>query len=115
MLIRKNGYSIIEVIVASSLFLSTVAIFVPILSQLQMEKNILNERRIAAFQLQEELQQYIWKEESLLPAAYSTDISGRALRFQFTEIDQLIKGCVEWQNAKQNNETFCLYAHSTTK
>lgn len=115
MLIRKNGYSMIEVIIASSLFLSTLAIFVPILSQLQIEKNILNERRIAAFQLYEELQQYIWKEESLLPAAYSTDIAGSALKFQFTEIDQLIKGCVEWQNAKQNNESLCLYAHSNIK
>jgi len=102
----------IEVIVASSLFLSTIAIFVPILSQLQIEKNILNERRTAAIELHEELQQYIWEKEPTLPAAYITNLSGSSLRFQFTKRDELIKGCVEWQNAKQNKEILCLYAHS---
>ncbi|WP_405101202.1 hypothetical protein [Oceanobacillus sp. FSL H7-0719] len=109
---EKNGYSIIEVIIAASLFLSTVAIFVPILNQLQIEKNILRDKRIAIYQLHEELQQYIWTDTPILPAAYSDNISGTPLQFKFIEINQLIKGCVEWKNAKQISETHCLYAHS---
>lgn len=100
--------------IASVLFLSAVTIFIPIFNQLQIEKNILNERRTFAYYLHEELQQYIWSEDHTFPAAYTSQYTGKSIHFQFIKTDDFIKGCVEWQNAKQKKESFCLYGLSNT-
>ena len=106
---KKNGYSLIEVIVASSIFLSAVAIFIPIVSKLQIEQHILSERSTAAHQLHEELQQYIWVNASAVPAGYRKDVNSNTIEFDFEEENDYIKGCAAWQNAKQTKEFICLY------
>lgn len=109
MLRKKNGYSLIEVIVASSIFLSAVAIFIPIVSKLQIEQHILSERSTVAHQLHEDLQQYIWVDRNTVPAEYQKDINSNTINFDFEEENDYIKGCAAWHNAKQTKESICLY------
>ena len=109
MLRETNGYSLIEVIVASSIFLSAVAVFIPIASNLQLEQHILTERRTVAHQLHEDLQQYIWLDASAVPAEYRKELNSNTINFEFEEENNFIKGCAAWQNAKQIKESICLY------
>lgn len=106
---KKNAFSVIEVFISSSLFLSTVLIFIPIVSNLQIEKQVLSDRRMISILLQEELQQYIWEEEPLLPTEETIKINEKMLQFKFSKENDLIKGCVYWQNAKEMDETLCFH------
>lgn len=100
----------IEVIVAASIFFSAIVIFIPITSQMQLEKNVLSERRDIAFHLQAELQQYIWTDNHSLPTTFTSHQDGKQFEFQFIEENKFIKGCVQWENAKEIEESFCLHA-----
>ena len=110
---KKNGYSLIEVIVASSIFLSAIAIFIPIVSKIQIEQHILTERRTVTHQLHEDLQHYIWVNARAVPAEYRKDINSTTIDFDFQKENDYIKGCAAWQNAKQTKESICLYGLPT--
>lgn len=60
MLREKNGYSMIEVLFASSIFFQALIIIIPIYAEIQVANDTLSDKRWAANQLQTELQQFIW-------------------------------------------------------
>ncbi|MHA6250980.1 hypothetical protein [Oceanobacillus sp. CAU 1775] len=107
---EKNGFTLIEVFIASSLFLSTVLIFIPIINNMQHEKQILHDRKTISLYLQEELQYFIWESGYNLPESKTASINGKSAQFLFIQENEFIKGCVNWQNAKQKAEEFCIYA-----
>lgn len=81
----------------------------PIISKLQLEQHILSERRSIAIQLHENLQQYIWSDDYEMPAETNQKFSDRDVHFLFVKENQFIKGCANWENAKERNETICFY------
>ena len=103
----------IEVMIAASILFSTITIFIPITSQIQIEKKVLRERRAIAYQLQEELQQYIWTDNNVLPSTFTFKQDAKLFHFQFIEDNNFVRGCVQWENAKEIDESFCLYALPT--
>lgn len=113
MLQEKNGFSLIEVMISASILLGAVALFIPIISQVQMEQHILSERRLIANQLHSEIQYYIRTEEKLLPSGFYKQSSHTEIYFYFMKEDNFIKGCAQWQNAKKREENLCLYGLST--
>lgn len=109
MLQKNDGFTVIEVFIAASIFFSTVLIFVPILNNIENEKIILSDRRMIINTLQENFQYYLWETGYELPEESLEIINGISTQFQFQKVDEYIKGCVNWKNAKQRNEEFCLY------
>lgn len=109
-ILRNNkGYFAIEAIAAFSVFLTVLLTLTPLLIQLKTEQEILSERRYIQSQLQGELLDYLFPsagytdDENMEPTDRKTAI------YQFKEENNLVKGCAKWENAKANQETFCLY------
>lgn len=114
MLLKNDGFTVIEVFVAASIFFSTILIFIPIINNLESEKIVLSDRRVITYTLQEAFQYYLWETGYQLPKENTETINGNSVRFLFQEVDEYIKGCVYWENAKQRSEEFCLYGLTST-
>ena len=100
-----NGFSFIEIMMASILALTILLTIVPIATQLQKERAVLNERLNHIELLHDQLQQYILNPPITLPSEVS--INDAHLTFQMD--DKLLKGCIKWENAKLKQEKECLY------
>lgn len=109
---NSNGFSLIEVLVAFSIIFTITTTIIPLISLLNQEEEVLSQRMHHTNRLHDELQTYLWGETKRLPPArYSkTDDSGTA-SYQFSTENHLVKGCVEWENAKEKKEKFCLYGY----
>jgi len=106
---NNNGFSFIEVLVASAIILMLAVLVFPISSQLKKDSTILNEKRRFALKLHDELQPFIQGRASSLPSTYSKTTEQKETFFEFTEEHIYVKGCVSWNNAKKQKEQFCLY------
>ncbi len=84
---------------------------IPIASLLNTELEILSQRRLLANHLHDELQLYLWNNKATIPSTYSEMIDKKKVLFHFTNENNLIKGCAEWQNVKQSTEKYCLYGY----
>lgn len=112
MLRNNKGFTLIEVLVASSILFLVMMTVVPINSLLTNERIISKDRYEYADQLQAELQPFIWERNKRLPATYERTINNQSVSFQITrETDVLIKGCVRWINAREKQEEVCLYGY----
>ena len=90
---------------ASILALTILLTVVPIATQIQKERAVLNERLNHIELLHNQLQQYILNESATLPNEISLDDAH--LTFQMD--DKLLKGCIKWENSKSKQEVECLY------
>jgi len=85
-----------------------VMIFMPIISLLHQERMILSDRRLFSNKLHDELQKHLWTEFTS-PQLYSKIIHSKHVVFDFSVEKGVLKGCIAWENARKNEETFCLY------
>lgn len=107
---KDSGFTLIEVLVAASILFMTVSTFLPIILILDAEQKILSDRRNLVYMLHDELQHYIWKpNSSKLPSQFTETVHAIPAQFEFSIEKQLLKGCVEWNNAKNRKEKICLY------
>lgn len=100
----------IEVLFASMILMTFIMTIVPIASLLKQEKEVLSERRLIANHLHDELQNYLWSEKNSSDR-YSDVVDKTAVDLRFAKENDFIKGCVDWTNARQRKETFCLYGY----
>lgn len=108
---NSNGFTLTEVIIATGIILTVASTFLPIITIIDREQNLLSERRILAYQLHDELQQFIWGTEKALPIHYTkSNHHAMTADFIFKQENEFIKGCVEWINAKKEEEEICLYS-----
>ena len=108
----SKGFSLIEVIAAFSILLTILITFVPIAYQLKLEENILSNRRNIQSVLHDQLQTYLFSSNtSSFPTHTNLIIDNREVYITFMNENQWIKGCANWENAKQNKENFCLYGY----
>ncbi|WP_339228114.1 type II secretion system protein [Oceanobacillus sp. FSL K6-2867] len=107
---NHNGFTLIEVLIASGIVFTVIATFSPIISTLHTEQKVLSERRKLAYALHDELQQFIWNTNTLLPKEFIQTIDeNKEVQFKFQQENGVIKGCAKWNNAKNNNEKLCFY------
>ncbi|WP_327605832.1 prepilin-type N-terminal cleavage/methylation domain-containing protein [Virgibacillus tibetensis] len=109
-LLKNSGFTLIEVLIASSLLMMIVTTIVPLLSLLSYERTILGERRAVSYQLHDELQDYIWGENETIPFSSIETIDEKEVLFEFKMENEFVKGCAKWENVKKFNEKICLYA-----
>lgn len=108
-LLNSKGFTLIEVLIASSLLLLMVSTFVPIFSLLNNERSVLSDRRTISSQLHDELQHYLWDESAATPARFIDTIQHKEVTFRFNTENDFVKGCANWKNVKQSDEVICLY------
>ncbi|WP_029271023.1 prepilin-type N-terminal cleavage/methylation domain-containing protein [Virgibacillus alimentarius] len=106
---NNKGFTLIEVLVASSIIFTIVSTTVPITSLLLKEREILSDRRIITSRLHDELQPFLWEKKKTLPSTFIKTISETPVKFHFSYKEKLIKGCAEWENVKERNEKICIY------
>lgn len=106
---NNKGFTLIEVLIASSIIVMIATTIVPIASLLLHEREVLSDRRIITSRLHDELQRFLWEERIAPPSTFTKSIRSTPVRFYFSYEEELIKGCVEWENVKKNNEALCLY------
>lgn len=111
MLLKNNGFTLVEVIVASSILMVVITTIMPIISLITEHQRLLSDRRTFSYQLHDELQPYVHQQDTSLPSNYSKTIHNKKVAFQFRKENELIKGCAEWKNVKNNNEIICLYGY----
>lgn len=85
-----------------------ITTILPITSLLEKERIVLSERRMLSSKLHDELQPLLWNDLQL-PLNYSEVIHSIDVTLNFAHEGQYIKGCVNWENARQKSETICLY------
>jgi len=107
--VKSNGFTIIEVIVASTILMTVITTMVPIISILEKEQNILSERRVITHQLHDELQPYLWGDNLSSNTEFTKVINKQTVTFHFLKENDYLKGCVRWENGRKRNETVCLY------
>ncbi|UJL44840.1 type II secretion system protein [Virgibacillus sp. NKC19-16] len=108
---KNNGFTLIEVLVASSVLMMVISTVVPIISLITEHQSLLSDRRTFNYYLHDELQPYLHQQETALPTNYSETIHNKTVTFEFQMVNELVKGCAEWQNVKNNNEVICLYGY----
>lgn len=112
MLINSKGFTLAEVLIASSILFTMIVIIVPIGSLLAGERHLLSERFEYTAQLHEELQLFLREEDKQLPESYTQTLDGNSISFLFTkEPNNFIKGCVTWTNVRNTVEETCLYGY----
>lgn len=110
MLLNNRGFTLVEVIVASSMLVMIMMTILPISSLIEREKAVLSERRILSSKLHDELQPFLWNDQPL-PARYSSKFNLIDVYFRFTFDGDYVKGCASWENARGKSETICLYGY----
>ena len=68
---NSRGFTLLEVLIASSIIMMLISIIVPITSLLEQERTVLNERRAFSARLHDELQPFLWNDLEL-PISYSS-------------------------------------------
>lgn len=107
---NNKGFTLIEVLVATSIIFMLLTTILPISLLLEKERIVLSERRMLAAHLHDELQQYLWNDLDL-PKYYSTIVNQIEVSYNFAIEERLIKGCVTWENARKTDETICFYGY----
>lgn len=107
-LLNNRGFTLLEVLVASSIVLMLITTILPISSLLEQERVVLSERRALASKLHDALQPFLWNDQHL-PFNYSDKINEVDVTFYFVYEGDDVKGCVNWENARDKIETICLY------
>ena len=110
-LLKSNGFTLIEVMIASSILMLVVTTFVPIFSLLNKERSILHDRRGVTSHLHDELQHVLWEGSKNIPSQFTADIQNKEITFYFSKESEFIKGCASWKNVKKTDETICLYGY----
>lgn len=108
MLSNNRGFTLLEVLVASIIVFTLIVTIVPISSLLEQERAVLSERRTFSARLHDDLQPFLWNERQV-PISYTDIINLIEVTFHFTHEGEYIKGCVNWENARNKKETICLY------
>jgi len=101
----------VEVLIASSIFLSIIITLIPIAAIVKQEQNMLKIKREAVLMLHDELQDFLWKDTSL-PATIERDVKNTQVIFHFEKEGKYVKGCTDIEARKGKQETICLYGIS---
>lgn len=110
-MLKSDGFTLIEVLIATSLLMFIISTFVPIFSLLNNERIILSDRRTITSQLHDELQAFLWDDPNVIPVHFTKNSKHKKISFDFTKEKNLIKGCANWENVKKSKETICLYGY----
>ncbi len=104
---KSNGFSLVEVIIATTILFSYISLLTPILSHIGKEQILLRNHLEYIHLLHDELV-VLLGEKKELPLIYTNKTNDQEIQFTFTNENGFIKGGVKW-NANEKEESPCLY------
>lgn len=107
---NRNGYMLFNSILSLSLFLLITLTLLPSISTLYKELSRLQDRREWILILHNEIRQVMYLNENMLPMQKAKTHKGIYGHLTFQTSNALIKGCLEWENHREQLERVCLYA-----
>ncbi|UFT97769.1 hypothetical protein KO561_11095 [Radiobacillus kanasensis] len=106
---NHKGFSLVETFASLSLLLLLITTSLPLLIHVKQQEVVLSDRRHIQSSLHDELISMLHLSNSTIPTEYERTIQDRTVTFTFSIEKKNIKGCVQWQNANEQTENFCLY------
>lgn len=106
---KYNGFIWIETLVSLNIVLVVMTLIVPIYTSIEKEKQVLHEQSLISLGLFNEFQTVLHERQIDKSTMYQEKINDRQVTYQFTSEGVFLKGCVNWENAKQKQEKRCLY------
>lgn len=101
----------IEALVAASVLMMVISTLVPLTSLLLNERENLQQKREMANELHNELQPFLRENKRPFPQRLQKTVDGDEAEFRFTAENNLLKGCVSWENVNDRANQFCLYGY----
>ncbi|WP_167751332.1 type II secretion system protein [Lentibacillus salicampi] len=108
---NSKGFTMIEALVAASVLMMVISTLVPLTSLLLNERENLQQKREMANELHNELQPFLRENKRPLPQRLQKTVDGDEAEFRFTAENNLLKGCVSWENVNDRANQFCLYGY----
>lgn len=103
----NKGFSFVEVLVAKTILLFILAIFLPIYTTISYEHSVLKSRLLIVSSLQDHLQAVTFGEQAI--NNITNTINHHQVDFSFEIKERYIKGCANWTNQQSRKEEICLY------
>ncbi|MDC3415510.1 hypothetical protein [Aquibacillus salsiterrae] len=107
-----KGFLLTEVLVCLSIFSIIIFTLIPIIKQVRMDEYQLSLKREIELELHDQLQYYLWAYRDItLPITISKKVKMKEAYFTINQRDNLLEGCVEWQNEDKTTKRTCLYGY----
>lgn len=88
-----------------------VITMIPIASLLNKGGKNIEQRHLYTETLHDELQIVLWGSSLELPLLYEKEIDASKIKLSFIMEGEFVKGCANWENAKNKTETTCLFGY----
>lgn len=105
--LSNKGFSFVEVLVAKTILLFILAIFLPIYTTISYEHIVLKSRLLIVSSLHDHLQTMTFGEQTV--NNITNTINNNQVEFSFKKEGRYIKGCANWINQRNRKEEVCLY------
>lgn len=105
---KQSGFYLIETLLSLQIFFITILTLLPIQYQLLLEKQILQEKDKVVYFLDKKMNQAAIHPPEKQTYIYE-DVIQTPITITYTTADSLLKGCVNWVNAKKSEDQLCLY------
>ena len=108
---NNKGFTLMEVLLTTTLFLSMLFTISPISIQIYKERQILNEEHFIMHTLYNELRTTVLT--NTFTDSKTTHHSFRNTNFSiyYQQEELLIKGCASWNNSRNITKEVCFYAY----
>lgn len=106
-----KGFSFIEVLVAKTILLFILVLFIPIYTTVSYEHVVLKSRLLITSSLQDYLLAKTLNKETF--TNFTNNINDEHVEFSFGLEERYVKGCAKWKNQQSRKEEICLYGLDT--
>lgn len=110
MFMNAKGFMLQDTLFAFSLFILLATIITPTIIQIRTETVNISKREAMLHTLHDEIQRVTWDVYSEPAPSTPIKVNGHEALLTFRRSNNLIEGCIEWENMSSRNESECLYA-----
>lgn len=108
MLMNEKGVTWIEALYTASIIFTVILTMLPLYQIVMVERAVLLEKRQHLQMLQNHLMEFTYEKMNI--TYLSIDMESDNGVYTFDVNHNLIKGCVTWENAKEQMDESCLYS-----
>jgi len=106
---NEQGFSIVEVLLGTILFLSMILTILPISIQLYEERQSIKEEKLIHYFLFEEMKKSHRSHSVTNEQISQHQINNRKFQIIYTKEDSYIKACAQWKDIRSLQKEVCFY------
>lgn len=108
MLKNEKGMTLLESLATATVIFTIVMTMIPLYRWIDVERHDLQDKRMYANQLYNDIMLQISEQNNSMDIPNNKKVEGAT--FLYAMRDNMLEGCVQWENSKQKREEICLYA-----